>query len=86
LLEGDLALANSDGAEAERCFRRALDSAQAQNALTLLLRASTRLTRLPADGDRKALASTELAKIYSLFTEGLETLDSREASAALGNI
>jgi class 3 adenylate cyclase/predicted ATPase len=86
VLEGDLALANSDAAEAERCFRRAVASAQAQNALTLLLRASTRLTRLPAGGDRRAQASIELAKIHSLFTEGLETLDSCEAKAALGII
>ena len=86
LLEGDLALAIGDQAEAERCLRRAMESAQAQNARALLLRGSTKLTRLLAEGDRRTEAYDELAKIYGSFTEGFETVDSREARAVLDGI
>ena len=86
LLEGDLALATRDQAEAERCLRRAMESAQVQNARALLLRGSTRLTRLLAEGDRRAVAYDELAKIYGSFTEGFETVNSREARAVLNGI
>ncbi len=83
LTEGDLALATRDQAEAERCFRRAMESAQAQSACALLLRGSTKFTQLLAGGDRQAEACAELAKIFSSFTEGFETIDYREARAVL---
>ena len=86
LLEGDLALATGDQAEAERCLRRAMESAQVQNARALLLRGSTRLTRLLAEDDRRAVAYDELARIYGSFTEGFETVDFREARAVLDGI
>jgi predicted ATPase len=86
LLEGDLALATRDQAEAERCLRRAMESAQAQSARALLLRGSAKLTRLVAEGDRRAEAYDELTKIYGSFTEGFETVDSREARAVLDGI
>jgi predicted ATPase len=85
LMEGDLALATRDQAEAERCFRRAMESAQAQNARALLLRGSTKFTRL-AEGGRRAEAYDELAKIYGSLTEGFETVDSRDARAVLDSI
>ena len=86
LLEGDLALATRDQAEAERCLRRAMESAQAQHARALLLRSSTRLARLLAEGARRAEAYDELAKIYGSFTEGFQTVDSSEARAVLNRI
>jgi class 3 adenylate cyclase/predicted ATPase len=86
LLEGDLALATRDQAAAERCLRRAMESAQVQNARALLLRGSTKLTRLLAEGDRRAVAYDELARIYGSFTEGFETVDFREARAVLDGI
>ena len=86
LIEGDLALAIGDQAQAESCLRRAMKSAQAQNARALLLRGSTKLVRLLAAGDRRAEAYDELAKIYGSFTEGFETVDSREAKAVLDGI
>jgi hypothetical protein len=82
----DLALATRDQAEAERCLRRAMESAQAQSARALLLRGSAKLTRLVAEGDRRAEAYDELTKIYGSFTEGFETVDSREARAVLDGI
>jgi hypothetical protein len=63
-----------------------MGSAQAQNSRALLLRSSTRLARLLAEGDRRAEAYDELAKIYGSLTEGLETVDSREARAVLAGI
>jgi hypothetical protein len=63
-----------------------MESAQAQNARTLLLRGSIRLARLLAEGVRRAEAYDELAKIYGSFTEGFETVDSREARAVLDGI
>ncbi|MGC1592226.1 MAG: hypothetical protein WA770_19220, partial [Pseudolabrys sp.] len=86
LLEGDLALATRDQAEAERCLRRAMESAQAQHARALLLRSSTRLARLLAEGARRAEAYDELAKIYGSLTEGFQTVDSSEARAVLNRI
>ncbi|XIA65022.1 hypothetical protein ACFIOY_00655 [Bradyrhizobium sp. TZ2] len=83
LFEGDLALTINDQAQAERCLRRAIESAQVQNARALLLRGSTKLARLLAEGDRRAEANDELAKIYGSFTEGFKTVDSREARAVL---
>jgi class 3 adenylate cyclase/tetratricopeptide (TPR) repeat protein/tRNA A37 threonylcarbamoyladenosine biosynthesis protein TsaE len=83
LLASDLALAIGDQAEAERCLRRAMENARAQDARALLLRAGTRLARLLAAGVRRAEAYDELAKIYASLTEGLETVDSREARAVL---
>jgi hypothetical protein len=50
------------------------------------LRGSTKLTRLLAEGDRRTEVYDELAKIYGSFTEGFETVDSREARAVLDAI
>jgi predicted ATPase len=86
LLEGDLALAIGNRAEAERCLRRAMETAHAQDARALLLRGSTRLARLLAKDDRRAEAFDELAKICGSFTEGFATVDSREARAVLDAI
>jgi predicted ATPase len=86
LLEGDLALATGDQAAAKRCLRRAMENAQVQNARALLLRGSTKLARILAEGDQRAVAYDELARIYGSFTEGFETVDSREARAVLDGI
>ena len=86
LLESDLTLAIGDREEAERCLRRAMESAQAQHARALLLRSSTRLARLLAEGARRAEAYDELAKIYGSFTEGFQTVDFSEARAVLNRI
>jgi hypothetical protein len=83
LIEGDLALAIGDQAVAEHCLRRAVESAQAQTAPALVLRSRTRLARLLAESVRRAEAYDELAKIYGSFTEGFETVDSREVRAVL---
>ena len=53
---------------------------------TLLLRGSTRLARLLAECARRTEAYDELAKVYGSFTEGFETVDSREARAVLDGI
>ena len=71
LLESDLALAIGDREEAERCLRRAMESAQAQHARALLLRSSTRLARLLAEGARRAEAYDELRQDLRLVHGGL---------------
>ena len=83
LIDGDLALAIGDQAVAERCLRRAVESAQAQNAPALVLRSRTRLARLLANGVQRAEAYDELAKIYGWFTEGFDTRDLKEAKVLL---
>lgn len=44
------------------------------------------LARLLAEGDRRAEANDELAKICGSFTEDFESVDSREARAVLDGI
>jgi predicted ATPase len=69
--------------EAEACFRRALAIARRQHARSLELRAVMSLTRLYQEQDRQAEVRPMLAGCYEWFTEGLDTLDLREARALL---
>ncbi len=84
-LRGELLLAKDDDpAEAESAFQRALDVAAAQQARALELRAAASLVRLCRErGKPEEVASRRLAEVYEWFTEGLETLDLREAHALL---
>ena len=84
-LEGELLLirASDNQAEAEACFRRALEVAQAQSGKALELRASTSLARLWAEQGRRAEAHDLLAPIYGWFTEGFDTADLKDAKALL---
>ena len=84
-LEGELLLirASDNQAEAEACFRRALEVAQAQSAKAFELRASTSLARLWAEQGRRAEAHDLLAPIYGWFTEGFDTADLKDAKALL---
>jgi predicted ATPase len=73
-------------AEAEQCFRRALDVAGRQQAKSLELRAAMDLSRLwQARGDR-AEARGVLAPVYAWFTEGFDTPDLRDAAALLADL
>jgi predicted ATPase len=84
-LEGELLLirASNNQAEAEACFRRALEVARAQSAKALELRASTSLARLWAEQGRRAEAHDLLASVYGRFTEGFDTADLKDAKALL---
>jgi predicted ATPase len=84
-LKGELVLTLSgeNHAEAEACFRQALDVARRQRAKSLELRAVISLCRLWWQQGKKEEARQLLAEVYSWFTEGFETADLREAKALL---
>ena len=84
-LQGELLLRRKDSnaAEAQSCFQRAIAIARRQSAKSFELRAATSLARLLRDTDRRDEARTMLAEIYGWFTEGFDTADLKEAKALL---
>jgi class 3 adenylate cyclase/predicted ATPase len=70
-------------AEAEACFRQALDIARHQQARSLELRAAMSLSRLWQRQGKRAAARQLLAEVYGWFTEGFDTADLQEARALL---
>jgi class 3 adenylate cyclase/predicted ATPase len=70
-------------AEAEACFRQALDVARCQEAKSLELRVAMSLARLWQQQAKRAEAYDLLAPIYGWFTEGFDTADLQEAKALL---
>jgi predicted ATPase len=70
-------------AEAETCFRQALDVARRQEGKSLELRAAMSLSRLWQQQGKRAEAHALLAPVYSWFTEGFDTADLQEAKALL---
>lgn len=70
-------------AEAESCFREAIDLARQQHAKWAELRATISLSRLHMQQDKHAEAHAPLAAIYGWFTEGTDTADVQEAKRLL---
>jgi predicted ATPase len=70
-------------AEAEACFRQALDVASQQQAKSLELRAAISLSRLWQRQSKRVAAYELLAEVYGWFTEGFDTADLQEAKALL---
>jgi class 3 adenylate cyclase/predicted ATPase len=70
-------------AEAEACFRQALDVARRQEAKALELRAGVSLSRLWLQQGKRVEARELLAPVYDWFTEGFDTADLQEAKALL---
>ena len=87
-VKGELLLAQnpSDVAEAEQCFRTAIEIARRQSARSAELRATTSLARLLAKQGRRDEARTMLAEIYGWFTEGFDTADLKDAKALLDEL
>jgi class 3 adenylate cyclase/tetratricopeptide (TPR) repeat protein len=85
LLRGEAILGHncSRTAEAEACFRKAIEVARSQSAKWWELRATTSLARLLRDTNRRGEARTMLAEIYNWFTEGFDTADLKDAKALL---
>jgi predicted ATPase len=83
--KGDLLLAGSPDAqaEAEDCFRHAMDCARRQGAKSFELTAALSLSRLWRAQGKHDGARALLAEIYGWFTEGFETRDLKEAKALL---
>ena len=82
---GEIALLSpeSDKAKAETYFNRALGIAREQQAKSLELRAAMSMARLWRDQGKYQLARELLAPVYGWFTEGLDTLDLKEAKGLL---
>ena len=75
-----------DVAEAERCFRKAIEVAHHQDAKSLELQATTSLARLLAKEGKADEARSILAEIYGWFTEGFDTADLKDAKALLDEL
>jgi predicted ATPase len=73
-------------AEAETCFRQALDIARRQQAKSWELRAALSLSRLWQHQGRRAEANELLVPIYGWFTEGFDTADLQEAKVLLDEL
>ena len=85
-LQGELLLAESPDrcADAEACFRRAVETARGQQSKGWELRATTSLARLWRRTGRTEDARSALAAAYRTYTEGFETPDLVEAKGLLG--
>src|SRR5262249_51559954 len=70
-------------AQAEACFRRAIEIAKGQSAKWWELLATVSLARLLRDTNRRGEARTMLGDIYNWFTEGFDTADLKDAKALL---
>ncbi len=83
-IKGEILLRDrSDEEEAERLFRRALEIARTQKAMSFELRAAVSLSRLWKKQGRPELAYELLAPVYAAFTEGFDCRDLVEARALL---
>jgi predicted ATPase len=85
-IKGDLLLLESkpEGrAASEDHYRRALDWADRQGALSWELRAATSLARLWRDQGRPAEGMAVLQPVYDRFTEGFDMADLQAAKALL---
>jgi class 3 adenylate cyclase/predicted ATPase len=84
-IQGELLLTQTepDEAQAESCFRQAIEVAHRQQAKSLELRAAMSLSRLWQRHGKKAEAQRLLAEIYGWFTEGFDTADLKQAKALL---
>jgi predicted ATPase len=87
-MKGDLLLAVSRDrhAEAQDCFRYAIDCARRQGSKSWELSAALSLSRLWRGQGKHDDARQLLAEIYGWFTEGFETHDLKEANALLDEL
>lgn len=70
-------------AEAEICFRRAIEVARDHQAKSLELRAAVSLGRFWRDVGKRTEAQRLLAEVHAWFTEGFETPDLQDARSLL---
>jgi class 3 adenylate cyclase/predicted ATPase len=87
-LRGELLLKqnNSNVAEAQSCFERAMEIARKQSAKSWELRATTSLARLLDKQGRRDEARMMLTDLYNWFTEGFDTADLKDAKALLDQL
>ena len=87
-LKGDAILMNDSSAlaDAEACFRDAIEIARSQSARWWELRATVSLAGLLDRQGRRDEARTMLADIYNWYTEGFDTADLKDAKALLDEL
>ena len=86
-LKGELLLMqDEDEAGSEASYRQAIDIARRQQAKSLELRAVTSLGHLWQRQGKKEEARQALQEIYGWFTEGFDTVDSKEAKDLLDEL
>jgi len=87
-IRGELRLLQepSNSAEAESCFRSAIELAQRHETKSFELRATLSLAPLLAKEGKRGEARAMLAQIYNWFTEGFDTADLKEAKALLDEL
>ena len=81
-----LLLPGGSEAEAEDCFKQALEVAKGQSAKSLELRAAMSMARLWRKQSKSAEAQELLSGIYGWFTEGFDTPDLIDAKGMLGEL
>ena len=84
-LQGELLLQRTppEASAAEACLNQAIAVARQHQAKSLELRAATSLSRLWQSQGKNTMANNLLEPIYEWFTEGLDTVDLREAKQLL---
>jgi predicted ATPase len=87
-VKGELLLMREprDEAQAERCFRTAIDIARRQKGRFWELRATTSLARFLCKQGNRDDARQMLAEIYGWFTEGFDSSDLKDAKALLAEL
>jgi class 3 adenylate cyclase/tetratricopeptide (TPR) repeat protein len=87
-VKGELLLIGDHGAtaEAEGCFRAALEVARTQQARWWELRTTVSLARLLRDTNRLDEARATLAEVHNWFTEGFDTADLKDAKLLLDEL
>jgi class 3 adenylate cyclase/predicted ATPase len=87
-LKGELLLKQNtmNAAEAQQCFRIAIETARRQSAKSWELRATTSLACLLAKQGCRNEARSMLADIYGWFTEGFDTADLKDAKVLLDEL
>jgi predicted ATPase/DNA-binding winged helix-turn-helix (wHTH) protein len=82
-IKGDVLVSLAETERAEECFRRSLELAIRQSALSWELRTASSLARLQLGKGRGKEARETIASVYARFSEGLETADLRRAKLLL---
>ncbi len=87
-IKGELLLKqnNSNAAEAQSCFERAIEIARKQSAKSPELRATMSFARLLDRQGHREEARAMLAEIYGWFTEGFDSADLKDAKALLDEL
>jgi predicted ATPase len=87
-IAGEIALMSPepDVAKAQQYFERALAVARQQQAKSWELRAAMSMARLWRKQGKRQQARDLLAPVYGWFTEGLDTLDLKQARMVLDEL